>query len=274
MSDNAFLYGDDLVEALRAYGFQVVHETKKVKQLQKGNLTVYVKWKDDGDVEQQPFVIHPVYMEYAHTFRSRFGADVDVPAKPYKNSNMTEFPKFRNPSFKVPTSFGLALGVSARMLPRLIEALEDKSVIKIEGEAVRVAGSSVTPVTTVERLSAARVGQGEFRASLIAIWGGSCPISHVDAVELLRASHIKPWADSTDNERLDPYNGLLLCAHVDVLFDRGWISFSNDGSILISDALSGANMKRLGINRGMALSGLIAEHEQYLDYHRDKVFLG
>jgi hypothetical protein len=51
---------------------------------------------------------------------------------------------------------------------------------------------------------------------------------------LLRASHIKPWAKSSNPDRLNPANGILLTAHIDALFDCGFISFADDGTMLVS----------------------------------------
>jgi putative restriction endonuclease len=87
----------------------------------------------------------------------------------------------------------------------------------------------------------------------------------------LRASHIKPWRDSDNVERLDRYNGLLLNPTLDVAFDRGYISFSDEGKILISDALSG-NEKALFISSEMSLKKVDLEHHKYLEWHRRNIF--
>jgi hypothetical protein len=49
---------------------------------------------------------------------------------------------------------------------------------------------------------------------------------------VLRASHIKPWAKSTNRERLNAENGIMLAAHVDALFGRGLMSFADDRAML------------------------------------------
>lgn len=92
--------------------------------------------------------------------------------------------------------------------------------------------------TEVERLVVQRVGQDIFRRGLLEYWDGRCAITGLDVPELLRASHIKPWADcDSDNERLDIFNGLLLAAHLDSAFDSGYVTIADDGSVLVSDAL-------------------------------------
>lgn len=82
--------------------------------------------------------------------------------------------------------------------------------------------------TTKKRLIDARLGQGEYRNKLLKIYP-SCPVTGIELPEMVRASHIKPWRLSNDFERLDPYNGIILAVHVDVLFDKGFITFTSDG---------------------------------------------
>ena len=93
---------------------------------------------------------------------------------------------------------------------------------------------------------------------------------------LLRASHIKPWRScETSNERLDGDNGLLLCPNVDHLFDRGYISFEDDGATLISSRVDAAEVERLGVVTAPPLNvGLFQPRQAaYLRFHRDNVFL-
>jgi len=68
-----------------------------------------------------------------------------------------------------------------------------------------------------------RIGQGEFRKKLITYWNG-CAVTDCKLIKILRASHIKPWRFSTNAERLDEYNGLLLLPSIDSLFDAGLIT--------------------------------------------------
>ncbi len=118
-----------------------------------------------------------------------------------------------------------------------------------------------------------RVGQDIFRQSLIAYWGGCCAVTGLDVAELLRASHIKPWAAcETDGERLDVFNGLLLAPHLDAAFDKGLLSFSDDGSMLRSAALSEQQWAWLGIQGGGLRVVLAEPHRAYLRWHRAHVF--
>ena len=92
----------------------------------------------------------------------------------------------------------------------------------------------------------------------------------IDEPGLLRASHIVPWADCTDAQRLDVHNGLLLSALWDAAFDRGLISFADDGTVLASPKLSEAARKALGIATARPLPGLRDAHRANLAIHRDR----
>ena len=130
------------------------------------------------------------------------------------------------------------------------------------------------PVTTeAERLVIQRVGQDIFRQSLIDYWQGRCAVTGLDVPPLLRASHIKPWARcASDAERLDVFNGLLLAPHLDALFDGGWISFDDDGGVLVSPELLGEQRVLLGVRPGWRLAELAAPHIGYLVWHRRQLF--
>ena len=123
--------------------------------------------------------------------------------------------------------------------------------------------------TEVERLVRQRVGQQTFRSAMLDYWGGACAVTGIALPEVLRASHARPWADcATDAERLDVYNGFLLSANMDALFDRFLISFDEEGRLLVSDAISDRDLERLGLDRRLRLRWLATEHAHYLDYHR------
>lgn len=126
--------------------------------------------------------------------------------------------------------------------------------------------------TEKERNVNTRVGQIKFRSSLISKWG-ECSVTGCKEIGLLRASHIKPWTVSNDYERLDVFNGLLLIPNLDLLFDKGFISFDERGRILISDKLDVKTMEIMNIQEDMCVS-LTYEHQKYMDYHRDFIFKG
>lgn len=122
-----------------------------------------------------------------------------------------------------------------------------------------------------ETLVKARVNQGVFRDKLLVKYKSKCCLCEVNNECLLVASHIKPWAKSEANEKLDDANGLLLCPNHDKLFDLGFISFDDDGNILISDELSSDSRTYTNVRSGMQID-ITKVKKEYLAYHRDKVF--
>jgi predicted restriction endonuclease len=119
----------------------------------------------------------------------------------------------------------------------------------------------------------ARLGQGKFRNALLEEWKG-CSVTGLFLPSILRASHIKPWKVSINFERLDVSNGLLLLPQFDDLFDLGLVTFSDEGSILLSKALKGVPLSLLGIDSRSRLRHIREAHKPYLDYHRSRRFAG
>ena len=127
--------------------------------------------------------------------------------------------------------------------------------------------------TEAERLVVQRVGQDLFRGGLLEYWEGRCAVTGLAVPELLRASHIKPWADcETDAERLDVFNGLLLAPNFDAAFDRGFVTFTDEGKLMVSPRLSEAGCRLLGVGTGLRVLGLSDGHCRYLRWHRELVF--
>lgn len=122
--------------------------------------------------------------------------------------------------------------------------------------------------TEAERLLVQRIGQDVFRDALLDYWGGRCPLTGITDTALLRASHIVPWAECDDARRLDVHNGLLLSALWDAAFDRGLVSFADDGSVLASPRLSERGRMALGIDQVPPLAGLRDAHRANLALHR------
>ena len=99
-----------------------------------------------------------------------------------------------------------------------------------------------------------------------------CPFTQIDEFRLLVASHIKPYAVSSKKEQTDSNNGLLLSPLYDKLFDKGYISFDNDGHILISEWLSPRNKELISFVFSPADLNLNEQRLQYMKYHRENVF--
>lgn len=102
-----------------------------------------------------------------------------------------------------------------------------------------------------------------------------CRITRVDRAEHLRASHCKPWRDSTNDERLAGDNGLLLTPSIDHLFDRGFISFADDGELLVSPVADQPSLVKMGVvvDRKFDVGPFRPGQRRFLEYHRDLIFL-
>lgn len=154
----------------------------------------------------------------------------------------------------------------ARALPRQAEQ-DYEQAVNTELRRLPVAALG----TEIERLVRQRVGQDVFRAALLYYWGGACAVTGVAVKEVLRASHAKPWAEcATDAERLDVFNGLLLTANLDALFDRYLISFDSEGGMLVSPLLPLTELAKLGLDPRPRLRWVAEAHQGYLRYHRER----
>lgn len=154
------------------------------------------------------------------------------------------------------------------IMPRLYELAVSLPDAPLQEYLLRTKGMPKT--TEVERLVVQRVGQGIFRDRLITYWQGSCPLTGITDHALLRASHIKPWKDcESDEDRLDVHNGLLLSALWDAAFDRGLVTFGDDGRPHFSMQLSKAAAAEL---RWHAPIHLTDKHRARLEWHRSEVF--
>jgi hypothetical protein len=132
----------------------------------------------------------------------------------------------------------------------------------------QIMAAALPRTTEAEQLVIQRIGQDVFRDALMDYWGGRCPLTGITEPGLLRASHIVPWANCTDEQRLDVHNGLLLSALWDAAFDRGLISFADDGSVLESPQLSAMARRALDLSEVSPLSGLRDAHRANLALHR------
>ncbi len=130
-----------------------------------------------------------------------------------------------------------------------------------------------TDIGPAERLQLvkARRGQGIFRNN-VRIHEQRCRVTGTQNVVHLRASHIKPWRDASNTEKLNGFNGLLLAPHVDHLFDRGWISFSDEGGLLLAKNLNREVLDEWSIDPDHDAGPFHPEQSNFLEYHRKKVF--
>lgn len=137
---------------------------------------------------------------------------------------------------------------------------------------VAIATDPVIRETERTALVQARRGQGLFRDNVRSI-ERACRITRVERMEHLIASHVRPWRDSSNEQRLDGENGLLLTPTVDHLFDKGFISFEDSGQLIVSPVADPESLRRMGIDPEGALNvGAFSEGQRsHLDFHRENV---
>ena len=159
-------------------------------------------------------------------------------------------------------------GMYSSALNAYRDYLADISAEDIQDDIAELFDDQSLGKTEKAMLINARVGQGKFRQQLIDEWQG-CALTGFNDPRFLVASHIKPWRNSDNQERLDPYNGLLLLPNYDKVFDLGYITFAADGDIMVSTELE--NIDLLGVRHNMAVR-LDHRHHGYMSYHREMVF--
>lgn len=165
-----------------------------------------------------------------------------------------------------------AFAVLLRRAAELAQSLPDQA-FQTYTERVQKELPPLLNRTDVERITRQRVGQATFREALMDYWRGSCAVTGIALPEILRASHAKPWAEcGTDEERLDVFNGFLLCANLDALFDRGLITFDPNGTLVCSPCISPEQRSLLHLTHNQKLRWVSAAHEPYLAWHRTSVF--
>lgn len=138
-------------------------------------------------------------------------------------------------------------------------------------EAFEKATAALSKNTEAEQLVVRRIGQDLFRQALVSYWKSRCPLTGIADPELLRASHIVPWAEcESDALRLDVHNGLLLSALWDAAFDAGMVSFTDSGRVLCSPHLSASATEALRFDSVSPLLNLTDQHRKNLARHRER----
>ncbi|WP_082607841.1 HNH endonuclease [Acidovorax sp. Root219] len=168
---------------------------------------------------------------------------------------------------------GVLQGIIGNADGDALEVAAVRSTIAAEDRAeAAVRQQTELAVTEVEQIVRARRGQGRFRLNVLAI-EKQCRLTGVLSEQFLVASHIKPWAVCSNAERLDGNNGLMLSPHVDLLFDRGWISFADNGSLLLGKSEVQSILAAWNISTtSMPTWNFNNCQVEYLGFHREFVF--
>lgn len=150
-----------------------------------------------------------------------------------------------------------------------LHKLWDSRTRKINMDIENIIDGEITE-TEKEQVIKSRIGQSVFKKELLFV-EKKCRLCGVSDERFLVASHIKPWIQSNNQERLDVNNGLLLCPNHDALFDKGYITFDDDGMIMISDKLDEITRVFLNINETMHIK-MNASQQSYMKWHRENLF--
>lgn len=267
---------NDIAVVLTAHGFESqVQTNKKVVRFQHLTLqdAVYLK-PNKGERDKHYLVLHSRYEPQLRTW----SIDGLAIGTHYFSSALGGFEKRINRGQK-PEAFGIDLGLlQVKALEALIDRLLDAPPSPVAPPTAPYPDRSPLATDNVahteterDALIKVRIGQGGYRQALIDYWAG-CAVTGHDNPTMLRASHAKPWRYATNDERIDPFNGLLLTPNLDLAFDQGLVTFAEDGQLLISSRMDAPSAALLGINPNMALLKLDARHQPYLAWHRELVF--
>lgn len=139
---------------------------------------------------------------------------------------------------------------------------DDSELLKIIREARLDATSKQMEIRV-------RLGQHRFRRLVLEHWNSRCAVTGADI--LVDASHIKPWRSCSNFDRINPYNGIALSPLYHRAFDLRYISFADDGSILVAEAFR-EQLLRIGMNLSARITGLTEDHQPYLEHHRKHIF--
>lgn len=155
-------------------------------------------------------------------------------------------------------------------------AVEDSSAMEVCEEPVDYTAVSDVALNNIDKLVLAKnrgLAQSVFRSNQIKLWNGACAVTGVGDPRVLRASHIKPWKESTLFEKVDRDNGLLLIPDLDALFDEGLITFQPSGDMRISPSFSEENRRKMRVSTDFRLQRVTDGMQPYLEYHRDCRFV-
>jgi hypothetical protein len=273
--DLVFSFADTRI---RAYGVTRSHAYEAPKPLEfgaAGRNWDEIGWRVDVAFQELSTVFRPVdWIERLRGILPQRYSPLRPNGHGVQNMYLTELPQ--------PLALALAdlIGTEVAQLARSQTSREwpltpsGELVLWEEHLRRQIERDTVVAETEKHALILARRGQGLFR-SRVELTERRCRITGVDRPEHLRASHIKPWRDCQNADRLDGENGLLLTPSIDHLFDRGFISFKDDGQLLVSPVAHGESLRRMGIDasRHHNVGSFTTRQCGYLDFHRDAVFL-
>jgi hypothetical protein len=257
------------------YGIATGRAVSSPKPQEFGKLGSY--WSDDGwYVPVVWTAIEPIERDYVGREAERVFREFETPFS--KNSTVKQSYLFRVSKEAVDFVLGLAKVPASKIMYESLTLepafFADESVLDGYVEEGILQNTEIDK-TEKEAVILARRGQGRFRDNLSRV-EHECRITGVQDQRLLIASHIKPWRSCASNfERLDGHNGLLLTPTMDRLFDRRYMTFENDGTVILSERISEEVYERIGLENGrkMNVGPFQSKQIEYLRFHRE-IFLG
>lgn len=263
--DIVYSFCDTYIKAIGIVTNKAVSSTKPTEFGSSG-----ANWNDDG------WFVETDFQELSSPIKPSQNMSLILPTLPPKYSPLQANGNGNQVYLaNVPESMAKVLNtLLGNQLAKILDSYEPSIVNEEvdEAEEHTIKQRTDIPETEKQQLVKSRRGQGLFR-SRVEILENSCRITGLNKKSHLRASHIKPWSKSTDSEKLDGNNGLLLSPHVDHLFDRGYISFNDLGGILISKKLDPTVLQLWNIESDKNVGKFNVHQSNYLDYHRQNIFL-
>jgi len=233
-----------------------------------GEMQSYLQWENAG------YLVDLEYHELDIPLNIKANFDAILPLLPLKYSPFQQDGN-GNQGYLYPCNETLAI--------KLLELISDLNIYEENQEQLEFAIGSVVsrdsnklvPIlveTDAEAKVKIRKGQQKYKEALAPLWNHQCALCGIDLPAMLRASHSKPWKDSTNEERLDAFNGLLLCCNHDALYDKGYIAFDGTGKIHISERIDKLDYVKYGIHPKMRVNRY-EENKKYFKWHKKNVFI-
>lgn len=197
-----------------------------------------------------------------------------APALPIKYSPLQANGKGNQGVYLTPVPQQLAdrlISLLGGQVEAIVEKISSASDASDNLEINNILSTMDTPSTQRTQLIQARIGQGLFR-SRVAELEPRCRVTGIKDVRFLVASHIKPWSKSSNEEKLDGNNGLLLTPHIDHLFDKGYVTFDESGQLKISNQLPESVRQAWKLELLISPTALNVNQEFYMKYHREQIF--
>jgi len=235
-------------------------------------------WRVDVNFNQIPPKLRPAdHMKALAPVLPERYSPLNETGHGYQHVYLASVPK------KMAVALAQLMGPTVLHLVTATKAAEEGNILDTEplgineweqAETNRVLQNRTLTETTRNALIKARIGQGLFWRNVASI-ECRCRVTSVTYPAHLFASHIKPWRESTNDERLSGENGLLLTLSIDHLFDRGFISFEDDGELIVSDVAHEESLRRMGVDTEHVVRvGRFSEGQKFfLAHHRRSVFL-